>query len=322
MANHYYSNGKLMITGEYSVLAGATALAVPVSAGQWLEAVSSPGEQGCITWHTQVKGKHLLSMQFEGLQMKASWLQGSRSFYDTSRGFIRSILLAARELNPDFTGQGVHWEVKTDVSFSLDWGLGSSSSLLSNMAWWAAVDPYDLFFKVSEGSGYDIACARSNVPVLYTYRGQHIKPDVTKVAFMPPFAEKMAFIYSGRKQNSAESIRAFDPSRVDQRHIETISHISARLCESIHLDEFTDLMRQHELLTSGLLDRKPIQHILFRDFKGMVKSLGAWGGDFLLAASDGGYDYMKKYFANKGLLTVFPFRDMVRPHANTRYEKK
>lgn len=36
---------------------------------------------------------------------------------------------------------------------------------------------------------------------------------------------------------------------------------------------------------SNILEQQTIQEALFEDFKGVIKSLGAWGGDFVLAPS-------------------------------------
>ena len=42
----------------------------------------------------------------------------------------------------------------------------------------------------------------------------------------------------------------------------------------------------------------------FSDFQGSIKSLGAWGGDFILAT---GNKSTKKYFLDKGFKTIIPF---------------
>ena len=49
----------------------------------------------------------------------------------------------------------------------------------------------------------------------------------------------------------------------------------------------------------------------FSDFDGQLKSLGAWGGDFILASSKNGKDEVSAYFAKYGLETVIPFKDFV-----------
>ncbi len=51
-----------------------------------------------------------------------------------------------------------------------------------------------------------------------------------------------------------------------------------------------------------------IQDQLFPDFDGFVKSLGAWGGDFVMAGGEGD---IPSYFRVKGYGTVLRYRDMV-----------
>ncbi len=62
--------------------------------------------------------------------------------------------------------------MNTHLDFPRDWGLGSSSTLINNVAQWAQVDPFDLHFKVSNGSGYDIACANEDSPIVYSTQNQ------------------------------------------------------------------------------------------------------------------------------------------------------
>ena len=58
----------------------------------------------------------------------------------------------------------------------------------------------------------------------------------------------------------------------------------------------------------GLHTQKPIKQKLFSDFPGGIKSLGAWGGDFILAT---GTKETMEYFKEKGYATVISFQDMV-----------
>ncbi len=53
----FYSNGKLMITGEYMVLEGALSLCVPLKLGQTLRVKKAENSIGKIYWSTFVKNK-------------------------------------------------------------------------------------------------------------------------------------------------------------------------------------------------------------------------------------------------------------------------
>jgi hypothetical protein len=71
------------------------------------------------------------------------------------------------------------------------------------------------------------------------------------------------------------------------------------------------LLEEHELIMGGVLGRKPVKDYLFGDFKGIVKSLGAWGGDFVMAASVSGREYINDYFLKKSFNIVLPYNSVV-----------
>jgi hypothetical protein len=48
--------------------------------------------------------------------------------------------------------------------------------------------------------------------------------------------------------------------------------------------------------------------LLFNDYKGAIKSLGAWGGDFILVT---GNEDSISYFKKKGYNTIIPYSKMV-----------
>ena len=64
----------------------------------------------------------------------------------------------------------------------------------------------------------------------------------------------------------------------------------------------------HEQIISKLISKTTIKKELFNDFNGEIKSLGAWGGDFIMASSE---DNPLNYFKNKGYDTVFKFSDLL-----------
>ena len=55
---------------------------------------------------------------------------------------LKALLNLAKKENPNFLLEG--GEVKTFLEFNKNWGLGSSSTLISNIASWAKVNPYHL----------------------------------------------------------------------------------------------------------------------------------------------------------------------------------
>ena len=72
---------------------------------------------------------------------------------------LLEILLAAQQLNNDFLKESHGCYVTTRLTFDREYGLGTSSTLIANIAKWANVDPYQLLWNSFKGSGYDLACA-------------------------------------------------------------------------------------------------------------------------------------------------------------------
>ena len=42
-----------------------------------------------------------------------------------------------------------------------------------------------------------------------------------------------------------------------------------------------------------------------------LKSLGAWGGDFVMVATENDYNFVRSYFGEKGLDTVYQYNDLI-----------
>ncbi|TEB41124.1 GHMP kinase, partial [Flavobacterium circumlabens] len=77
-----------------------------------------------------------------------------------------NILHEAYLLNPDFIDSAEGYKVSTQLTFPKNWGLGTSSTLLNNIAQWAKIDAFTLLKNSFGGSGYDIACAQNNTPII------------------------------------------------------------------------------------------------------------------------------------------------------------
>jgi mevalonate kinase len=300
---HFYSPGKLLLTGEYLVMYGAESLAIPVRFGQTMDV--SAGRQGYIRWEAAVQEKPWFDAVWEieknrvitaSDPMKAAHLQQA--------------LLAAKELNPCFLSGEEGYQVRTNLDYPQEWGLGSSSTFLSNLAWWAEVDPLLLHRRISTGSGFDIACARSRSPVLF--RMTEGNPQWEQADFHPSYSDHLLFVFLGKKMDTSESVAAFRKNYSCQpTHILEISMLTRQLLSAATLEEAIPILEAHELLMSGVLNYPAVKSRLFADFSGTVKSLGAWGGDFVLAASPLPPTEVKKYFENKGYPVLFEFNEMV-----------
>ncbi len=307
---HIRSNGKLMISGEYLVLAGAKALAMPVKYGQSLHLKSTPHHETQLHWSSLVKGKKWLEVLFRGQLLEISQETELNRESITHAERLREILLAAKQVNNSFLSDKLAWQAVSNIEFDLEWGLGSSSTLVSNIASWAQADPFEMLFQVSGGSGYDIACARSDTPLIYTYKGKEHTPEIQAFAFNPNFAKGLYFVFSGKKQRSEESLKKFDARKTDKNDVAAISKITEQMLVADNLSEFMLLLEAHEKIVSKYTGMLPVKESHFTDFPGTIKSLGAWGGDFLLAASEAPENDVFNYFEEKGLNTVIPFGKM------------
>lgn len=302
--NSYY-NAKLLLTSEYLVLSGAKALAVPLKFGQRLSVEEN--DLGFISWQ---------SIAHDGL----AWYNGKYDLKDFS--ILESdnpdiaihpqrLMRAARKLNPSFCASAQGFQVISTLNYPLLWGLGSSSTLIAAVAAWAGVDPFKLHFEVSKGSGYDIACAVSNGPIVYTLR-EH-KPDFKRVTFSPAFADKIFFVYQGSKQDSAEGIRKYRSrnSNPDKEIIDSANLLTERMLHASSLFDFEKVISEHEMLISNLLETPSLRETVFSDLPGEVKSLGAWGGDFCMLTWRDDPGLLPAYLKSKDLQIWFNFNDIV-----------
>ncbi len=305
-AGVFRANGKLMISGEYLVLSGARALAVPLRLGQQLKVRQERATDWLISWVAKTNGREWFRATFGGEGLNC---QGADDAAVARR--LRSLLLTARELNPAFLQDAVRVEAETDMEFHPSWGLGSSSSLVYILAKWAGVDAFALQFNTFGGSGYDVACAGSRQAVLYRYRGQAASPVVETSPFFPLFHRQLLFVYSGRKASTSREVGSYDPGQADEAAVKEATALSEALGSAEHLQEFMTLMREHENLVGRVIGQTPVQQARFNDFPGAIKSLGAWGGDFILAASPEGASCMARYFDEQGLGVRFPFKNLV-----------
>lgn len=300
----FYSNGKLLLTGEYLVLDGALALALPTAFGQHLSI--SEGPAGYLHW----TALHPSGSWFE-CRLRLPDFQIMQSTSEPIASRLIDILSAANQMQPGFLYNSPGYRVITELNFDRNWGLGSSSTLISGIARWADVDPFQLLRKVSGGSGYDIACATSRAPLTYQIRdGQ---PDINEVVFYPNFHDSLYFVYLGKKQDSESAIHAYRNRKKDKElaEIEQVSKLTRMMLTATDFDAFTEIIHEHEQLMSNILEQPSIQETLFQGFPCTVKSLGAWGGDFALLCSKASSHDISDLLRNRGFETWFRYQDMI-----------
>ncbi len=305
----FYSNGKLLLTGEYLVLDGAKSLALPTEKGQSLE-IKSIKETKLIWESFDEKNKQWLHVEFDLPRLRIV----SETFdsiiengSDSLALKLQEILLEAKQMNPNFLTSKSGVYVRSKLDFSRDWGLGSSSTLINNIAQWVNVNAYELQFKAFGGSAYDIACAQNDFPIVYQLKDK--KPNVEQVDFNPVFKDQLFFVHLNKKQDSREGIAQYKNFKGNiSALVQEISRLTNEFIKTNSLYDFEKILVEHEQLISSIVHQEPIQKILFSDFFGQTKSLGAWGGDFILAT---GNNDTPNYFKNKGYHTIIPYEEMV-----------
>lgn len=301
MKKEFYSNGKLLLSGEYAILDGALGLAIPTSYGQSLEV--TPTSSGLLVWTSlDEDGNSWFTATFDLSNLKIL----STSDEAMSKT-LANLLLEANAQNPLLLTDSDGFEITTQLTFPRSWGLGTSSTLINNLAQWGRVDAYQLLWNAFGGSGYDIACAQHNSPI--TYQLVEGKPKVETIAFDPIFKDSLYFVHLNQKQSSKEAIANYKNRQFDRPQlIKEISSITNKMMESSTLAGFESLMAEHENLLGEVLQQQPVKQRLFPDYFGMIKSLGAWGGDFVLATGD---EKTISYFKDKGYPTIIPYSRMI-----------
>ncbi|MGB5943828.1 MAG: GYDIA family GHMP kinase [Leeuwenhoekiella sp.] len=303
MNSTFYSHGKLLLTAEYAVLDGALALALPTKKGQSLTV--EPSDENGILWQSfDVNGQIWIEESVDYSEIFNFSLDAKVS---DPRSRLLQLLAACRDLNPQFLTEKSRLKVSTHLEFPQDWGLGSSSTLVSNLAQWANVNPYELLEKTFGGSGYDLACAGANTAI--TYRRDKFEPQIKAVSFQPEFYDQLFFVHLNKKQNSRQAIAHYRNQPLDEKagFIEKVGSLTKQILQSKTLKDFCALIDEHEQVLGAVLQLKPIKEELFPDYPGSIKSLGGWGGDFVLATGEEAPDYFQK----KGFETIIPFEKMV-----------
>lgn len=306
MVNTYYANGKLLLSGEYLVLHGSSALVLPLKIGQLMK-VTPVGysKKATISWQANVLNESWFSAEIN-IQ---NWTVNTTTHEETANRVIR-LLQEAGKLNHLLFNPGTGYDILTETGFNMDWGFGSSSALTANIAQWAMVDPFDLHFRTSAGSGADIAAAISSGPLLY--RLIEDKPVYSRVNFNPTFYRHLWLVYLGHKQSTSQSLDDFRIKvSVLKKHIDDMDRLTHDMIQAESLKSFMILIHEHEDLLSRLMHIMPVKESLFRDFPGEIKSLGAWGGDFILAASEEKEDVIRDYFGRKDMTPVLSFDKIV-----------
>ncbi|MDF2552070.1 MAG: ribosomal protein [Chryseobacterium sp.] len=295
-----YSPGKLMLTSEYFAVDGALVLAVPTRLGQEFFFEEKNDGKSLIFWEAYHQNKLWLKAVID----YKNW-QILETNITSSAEFILKTLKNVQSLSEIKFKSTYSYHLKTNLQFPADYGLGSSSTLMNNLAEWSSIDPFHLNSISLGGSGYDIAVAKAKSAVLYQN-----KPEIhfEKVDFNPKFKNELIFIHLNQKQDSREGITLYKSKIKSQKLVDEFSDLTRNILLCDELDNFSELMIIHEQRISDFIKIPTVKSLFFADCAKFVKSLGAWGGDFVMSAKFEGYE---DYFWGKGFSTVFDWNDLI-----------
>ena len=278
---------------------GALSLAIPTKYGQSL--AFKRNSSGILSW----KSYNSVNKIWFECELKKTDFKCIKTTDSHKSDILISILKSAKKLNNLFFCDILGGDIITKLDFPINWGLGSSSTLINNIANWVKVNPYKLLWSVFNGSGYDIACANSKSAILY--RVERKKVMIEKIQFKPSFHQNMFFIHLNKKQNTNDSLKTFRKKNYSKSVINILSKLTKNFINCKSLKEFQKCIKMHESIISKSLEINPVKEKFFKDYSGEIKSLGAWGGDFILAA---GPSSSIEYFQNKGFKTILSYNEM------------
>ncbi|MCB9032373.1 MAG: GHMP kinase [Chitinophagales bacterium] len=297
------ANGKILLTAEYVVLDGALALALPTKLGQQLKVYQN--DTDIITYTAyNFRNEKWFEAKFDialNLLNKFPTLEEKK---------LQQIFKAIASLNTNVNF--INYRFESYLEFPNNYGLGSSSTIIALLAKFFKVNPYQLLAKTFGGSGYDIACAFQNQAILYQLIDNNKEqPKVETVDFNPSFIDKLFFVHLNEKQNSQEAVARYKNLKIKLKEdlIKAINEITNKILNSNNLVEFCNLLEAHEQIISIATEQATIKSVLFDDFNGTIKSLGAWNGDFILAV--GNENEVYNYFQQKGFSTIIPYKKLI-----------
>jgi mevalonate kinase len=306
----YYGHGKLLLTGEYFVLDGARALAVPTRFGQHLRVQTLHSSESILYWVAlNNKNKPWLNLVFDTSDFSFTPMAASPDAKGAGER-LAAILKAAQQINPAFLADKKDMAVETRLEFANEWGLGTSSTLIYCVAQWAGVDGYGLLQQTLGGSGYDVACAGCDKPILYQLANG--RPLVTALNWQPVFSGHIYFAYTGQKQLSREGIQHYRRFTADKtKTIDALNRITDTMINTASLTEFEELVEEHETIIGAALKQVKVGDTIFSDYWGTAKSLGAWGGDYVMLTNNRSESDLREYLSEKNISIVFSWKDLI-----------
>ena len=289
-----------MLTSEYFAIDGALVLAVPTKLGQEFFFDEKQDNTSLVFWEAYHQGKLWLkaTIDYKNWRILETNLQQPAEF-------VMKVLQKVKQLsNFKFQSDNSYY-LTTNLQFPSNFGLGSSSTLMNNLAEWAQIDPYILNELSLGGSGYDIAVAKEKSAILFQNKPEI---NVEKIIFNPKFHNELIFIHLNQKQDSREGINLYKTKPKSSVLIEEFSSLTKEISQCHDLENFSELMTIHENKISNFIGIPTAKEKHFENCPSFIKSLGAWGGDFVMSSKFLGYE---DWFLEKGFSTIFTWEELI-----------
>ena len=113
-----------------------------------------------------------------------------------------------------------------------------------------------------------------------------------------------------KKQSSKTAIANYQKNKTTdtEKNISKIDKLTQEIIQAKNSNVMALAIAKHEAILSTILETPTVKENLFSDFIGEIKSLGAWGGDFIMVISEVN---PITYFASKGYKTIISYKDMI-----------
>ncbi|MGD1982262.1 MAG: GYDIA family GHMP kinase [Flavobacteriales bacterium] len=290
---NFTAHGKLLLTGEYAITQSALGIAMPTSFGQHLSLESYNGPEHVLWEALDHKNQQWFTAGFdhEGRLLHCS----SAAMAEKLQGFLAPV----RNSN----AWNAPVRVQTKVDFPRLWGLGTSSTLCVLLAQWAEIDALS-YRELHGGSGYDLACAQATGAISYALKDG--KPEVDSVQ-LPQAMQSVVFVYRGAKQQTDSSLKLVGRKPFSTAQCDEISALSEAFLKANSQDELESIIEQHELLIANHLGLERAIEGPFKGIHGQVKSLGGWGGDFVMLTR---LEENRQWLEANAFNTIIPFETM------------
>lgn len=309
----FYAPGKILLNGEYTVLVGFEGMALPVKCGQWLDSwIFNTPPNGADTLYYQALDENeqpwfQLNISLEELLPSSEISSEDKSVSDT---FLKMLNMVPES----FFEPGKSIRLVTRLEFNRNSGLGSSSTFVALMSQFFRLNPHEVQAQLFGGSGYDVAIAQVQKPLIFwkNPQGVHFRPWKLSSSL----TQQWHIVFWGEKVNSRNSSAAVK---------ETLDQLSGDTAYKMQLEKILSLTRDAQdiptletsleimqMFLSQLLGLEtPYQSLQMKPVsQGLCKWLGAWGGDMLLVNKKILQEY-PSIFKNK---TVVAWNDWVIPN--------